>query len=71
MPGMAKMFSTMNEPVTIAPNIGPATTIRGSNEFLSAWTPTMRLRDRPFARAIRTKSASRVSSSVPRRSRAK
>jgi hypothetical protein len=52
--GMAKMYSTMKELVTIVPNIGPATVIRGRSEFRRAWTPTTRVWGIPFARAART-----------------
>ena len=64
MPGQANTVSVTTAKAIIEPSSRPTTVTIGIRMFFSTCTPTMRVRDRPLARAKRTKSCS-IASRVP------
>ena len=61
MPGQANTVSVTTAKAIIEPSSSPITVTTGIMMVLSTCTTTMRVRDRPLARAKRTKSCSSAS----------
>ena len=51
IPGQAKIVSVTTENAMRLPNSRPSTVTTGIMMFFRRWTPTMRLLERPLARA--------------------